>query len=121
MRSAIFEICNRIGIKVFCEGTYVCLSGPAFETSAEIRLFKSLGIDFVGMTVAPEAKLCREKSICYQPIALAVNFGAGMRKELLSHEKTLLQAEKMKTDVTRIIIECVRAKELYKKCRCGGT
>ncbi|MEW5761477.1 MAG: MTAP family purine nucleoside phosphorylase, partial [Candidatus Thermoplasmatota archaeon] len=42
MRSAIFEICNRIGIKVFCEGTYVCLSGPAFETSAEIRLFKSL-------------------------------------------------------------------------------
>jgi len=59
-------------------GTYLCLSGPRYETPAEIRLYASLGCDVVGMTGAPEAILCREAEIPYASIAIVTNYGCGL-------------------------------------------
>lgn len=59
-------------------GTYVCLSGPRYETPAEIRLLASWGGDVVGMTSAPEAILCREAGIAYAAVAIVTNFGCGL-------------------------------------------
>ncbi|MBV9849725.1 MAG: MTAP family purine nucleoside phosphorylase [Armatimonadetes bacterium] len=59
-------------------GTYLCLSGPRYETPAEVRLFASWGADVVGMTGAPEAILCREAGLPYAAIALVTNYGSGL-------------------------------------------
>ena len=59
-------------------GTYLCVSGPRYETPAEVRLFGSWGADVVGMTAAPEAILCREAGLPYAGVALATNYGTGL-------------------------------------------
>jgi 5'-methylthioadenosine phosphorylase len=60
------------------KGTYLCLSGPRYETPAEVRLFASWGADVVGMTVAPEAILAREAGLPYAAVAVVTNYGCGL-------------------------------------------
>ncbi len=59
-------------------GTYLCVSGPRYETPAEVRLFAGWGAHVVGMTGAPEATLCREAGLPYAGVALATNYGTGL-------------------------------------------
>lgn len=67
-------------------GTYLCLSGPRYETPAEVKLFASWGASVVGMTGAPEAILCREIGLPYAGVALATNYGCGLTgTEVLAH------------------------------------
>jgi 5'-methylthioadenosine phosphorylase len=58
-------------------GTYLCTSGPRYETPAEVRLFGQWA-SVVGMTGAPEAILCREAGLRYAGVALATNYGTGL-------------------------------------------
>ncbi len=69
------------------EGTYLCLSGPRYETPAEVRLFSRLGMDVVGMTVASEAILARELGMCYASVAVVTNLGSGLSSHPLSHNE----------------------------------
>jgi 5'-methylthioadenosine phosphorylase len=55
-------------------GTYVNMEGPAFSTRAESNTYRRLGFDVIGMTSLPEAKLCREAELCYQPMAMATDY-----------------------------------------------
>ena len=55
-------------------GTYVCMEGPQFSTLAESRLYRSWGMDIIGMTNLQEAKLAREAEICYTTIALVTDY-----------------------------------------------
>ena len=67
-------------------GTYLCVSGPRYETPAEVRLFASWGAHVVGMTGAPEAILCREAGLPYAGVALATNYATGLLSDApLSH------------------------------------
>lgn len=59
-------------------GTYVSVSGPRYETPAEIRMFAQLGGDIIGMTSAPEAILCRELGIHYGMVSVVTNYGCGL-------------------------------------------
>jgi len=56
------------------KGTMVCMEGPAFSTRAESNLYRQWGIDIIGMTALPEAKLAREAEICYSAIALVTDY-----------------------------------------------
>ena len=56
------------------EGTYVCIEGPQFSTRAESLLYRSWGVDVIGMTAMPEARLAREAQICYATVALATDY-----------------------------------------------
>lgn len=67
-----------LGATVHPRSTYVCLSGPRYETPAEIRLLTSWGGDVVGMTSTPEAILCREAGIAYAAVAIVTNYGCGL-------------------------------------------
>ncbi len=60
--------------KVHKGGTYVCMEGPQFSTLAESRLYRSWGMDVIGMTNLQEAKLAREAEICYATIALVTDY-----------------------------------------------
>jgi len=66
-------------------GVYVCVSGPRYETPAEVRCYASWGGDIVGMTVAAEAILAREQGLRYASISIATNFGTGLAPAPLSH------------------------------------
>ena len=63
-----------VGATVHRGGTYVCMEGPQFSTLAESRLYRSWGMDVIGMTNLQEAKLAREAEICYATIALVTDY-----------------------------------------------
>ncbi len=70
-------------------GTYVTCEGPRFETPAEIKMFKMLGGDLVGMTSVPECILAKEAGLKYANISYVTNFAAGISKHKLSHQEVL--------------------------------
>jgi len=68
------ESCKKVGATVHQGGTYVCMEGPQFSTLAESKLYRSWGMDIIGMTNLQEAKLSREAEICYATIALVTDY-----------------------------------------------
>ncbi|MBM3820636.1 MAG: S-methyl-5'-thioadenosine phosphorylase [Acidimicrobiia bacterium] len=69
-----FESGTRAGAHMHKGGTYVCMEGPQFSTLAESKLYRSWGMDVIGMTNLQEAKLAREAEICYATIALVTDY-----------------------------------------------
>jgi 5'-methylthioadenosine phosphorylase len=68
--------CFAAGATVHPIGTYVCIEGPQFSTRAESELYRSWGVQVIGMTALPEAKLAREAELCYATLALATDYDA---------------------------------------------
>src|SRR5947208_4460022 len=62
------------GVKVHEGGAYVCMEGPLFSTKAESNVYRKWGMDIIGMTALPEAKLAREAELCYAVIACATDY-----------------------------------------------
>ncbi|MBI4320769.1 MAG: S-methyl-5'-thioadenosine phosphorylase [Chloroflexi bacterium] len=70
----LYEAAKLAGARVHKGGTYVCIEGPQFSTRAESRVYRQWGVDVIGMTALPEAKLAREAEICYVTLALATDY-----------------------------------------------
>jgi len=68
------ESCKTIGVTVHRGGTYICMEGPAFSTKAESNVYRSWGMDIIGMTNLQEAKLAREAEIAYATLALVTDY-----------------------------------------------
>jgi 5'-methylthioadenosine phosphorylase len=68
------EAGERAGGKVHRGGTYVCMEGPQFSTRGESLVYRSWGVDVIGMTAMPEAKLAREAELPYATLALATDY-----------------------------------------------
>jgi 5'-methylthioadenosine phosphorylase len=66
--------CKAVGVKVHRGGTYLCMEGPAFSTKAESNVYRSWGMDIIGMTNLQEAKLSREAEIAYATLALVTDY-----------------------------------------------
>ena len=71
---AAHESAVAVGARVHLGGTYVCMEGPQFSTLAESQLYRSWGMDVIGMTNLQEAKLAREAEICYATLALVTDY-----------------------------------------------
>jgi 5'-methylthioadenosine phosphorylase len=69
-----YESGTKAGATMHRGGTYVCMEGPQFSTLAESKLYRSWGMDIIGMTNLQEAKLAREAEICYTTIALVTDY-----------------------------------------------
>jgi 5'-methylthioadenosine phosphorylase len=68
-------------LTVHAGGTYVCMEGPLFSTRAESRVYRQLGMDIIGMTALPEAKLAREAELCYATIACVTDYDCWRESE----------------------------------------
>ena len=110
-----------IGRRAHLGGTYVCMEGPQFSTLAESKLYKSWGMDVIGMTNLQEAKLAREAEICYTTIALVTDYDCWHP----DHENVtvdmivsnlLANAEMAK----RLIAEAVGRVPSERGCACGS-
>lgn len=119
LREVARDTAVELGLAVRTGGTYICFSGPTFETAAEIRMARLLGADIVGMTLAPEAKLCRELGICYLPLCMPVNWAAGMTRELLTHRQTLEGVNLMKGDIVRLLKYSMERFPQERDCPCS--
>ncbi|MFI5301555.1 MAG: S-methyl-5'-thioadenosine phosphorylase [Polyangiales bacterium] len=74
LAAAVAEAASTTSAKVHRGGTYVCIEGPQFSTKAESRLYRSWGVDVIGMTNATEAKLAREAELPFATLALATDY-----------------------------------------------
>jgi 5'-methylthioadenosine phosphorylase len=66
--------CGAADVRTHRGGTYLCMEGPAFSTKAESNVYRSWGMDIIGMTNLQEAKLAREAEICYATLALVTDY-----------------------------------------------
>jgi len=74
LSQVLYQCTQEAGGRVRLKGTYITIEGPAFSSQAESRLYKSWGLDVVGMTITPEAKLAREAEICYSSICCVTDY-----------------------------------------------
>ena len=87
-RSAALKHGRRLGIPMF-EGTYAALTGPSYETAAEIRMLRTLGADAVGMSTVPEVIVARHMGIKVLAISCITNVHGGQHSEHLTHSEVL--------------------------------
>jgi len=74
LATALEKAARQTGATVHRGGTYICIEGPQFSTRAESRVYRAWGVDVIGMTNLPEAKLAREAELCYATLALATDY-----------------------------------------------
>jgi 5'-methylthioadenosine phosphorylase len=74
LAQALAAASEGVGANLHRGGTYLCMEGPQFSTKAESRLYRHWGVDVIGMTNMPEAKLAREAELCYATMALVTDY-----------------------------------------------
>jgi 5'-methylthioadenosine phosphorylase len=100
-------------------GTYVCMEGPQFSTKAESRLYRQWGVDVIGMTNMPEAKLAREAELCYATVALATDYDCWHEtEEAVSVEAILATLHKNVALAKQLLKTVVPALAPARACEC---
>jgi purine-nucleoside phosphorylase len=84
-------------------GTYLAVSGPSYETPAEIRAFARLGADAVGMSTVPEAILARQCGLRVAAVSCITNLAAGRGRKTLSHAEVLETADRVKNLAAQLL------------------
>jgi xanthosine phosphorylase len=89
------------------EGVYLAVSGPSFETPAEIRAFHTLGADAVGMSTVHETTVARHCGLRVAAVSAITNYAEGMSEEPVSHEQTLRDAARAAADLAPLLTRFV--------------
>ena len=108
------------GLRAVKGGTYLCMEGPAFSTRAESNLYRSWGMDVIGMTNLQEAKLAREAEICYVTLALVTDYDCWHEAhETVTVEMIVRNLEQNARNAQAIIARTVALLPEERACRCG--
>jgi xanthosine phosphorylase len=103
LRRTLADTAAELGIQLD-EGVYLAVSGPSFETPAEIRAFARMGADLVGMSTVPETIVARHCGLRVAAVSCVTNLAAGMSDEPLTHEHTLAGAQRGAEDLRRLLV-----------------
>ena len=107
------------GATVHKGGVYLCMEGPQFSTRAESNLYRSWGVDIIGMTNLQEAKLAREAEICYATIALATDYDCWHEEEEDVSTGAILENLLKNVETAKAIIkDAVSKVETDRTCLC---
>ena len=110
---------RNINFPIKLGGAYLCMEGPAFSTRAESELFRSWGMDLIGMTNLQEAKLAREAEICYVTIAMVTDYDCWHEEEEPVTVETLLEhMSKNSRNAQRVIKEVLKILPDEFDCAC---
>lgn len=117
----LVKSCQTLGIPFHPKGTYICIEGPSFSTKAESLLYRSWGVDVIGMTNVTEAKLAREAQICYATIALVTDYDCWHEEEEpVTVEMVLNYLRKNTENAKKIIKETIKNLPRERKaCDCS--
>ncbi len=118
---AVEGACKKAGVTGKRGGTYVCMEGPQFSTRAESNVYRSWGMDVIGMTNLQEAKLAREAEICYVTIAMVTDYDCWHpHHDSVTVDQIVAVLLKNAENAARVVRETVAAMPGERTCKCGS-
>ena len=102
-------------------GTYLCMEGPAFSTKAESNVYRSWGMDVIGMTNLQEAKLAREAEICYVTVAMVTDYDCWHpQHDAVTVNDIIANLMKNAENARQVVAEAVASMPAARGCQCGS-
>jgi 5'-methylthioadenosine phosphorylase len=113
--------CKKIGVTGKRGGTYLCMEGPQFSTKAESNIYRSWGMDVIGMTNLQEAKLAREAEICYVTVAMVTDYDCWHpHHDSVTVDQIVAVLLKNAENACKVVRETVAAMPKGRACKCGA-
>ena len=117
----LMEASAQSGVPVKRGGTYLCMEGPAFSTVAESNVYRSWGMDIIGMTNLQEAKLAREAEICYATVALVTDYDCWHPDhDAVTVDQVIAVLNQNSENGQKLIRAAVRVLDDRRPCKCGS-
>ena len=121
MSGVVAEACRASGVTVKQGGTYLCMEGPAFSTKAESNVYRSWGMDVIGMTNLQEAKLAREAEICYVTAAMVTDYDCWHPDhDAVTVNDIIANLVKNAENACKVVAAAVAAMPREHTCKCGS-
>jgi 5'-methylthioadenosine phosphorylase len=121
LSEVVSQACAAAGVDSARGGTYLCMEGPAFSTLAESNVYRSWGMDVIGMTNLQEAKLAREAEICYVTVAMVTDFDcwhAG--HDAVTVTDIIANLTKNAANAAKVVAATVATMPATRECKCGS-
>jgi 5'-methylthioadenosine phosphorylase len=113
--------CRKAAVTVKHGGTYLCMEGPQFSTKAESNIYRSWGMDVIGMTNLQEAKLAREAEICYVTVAMVTDYDCWHpHHDSVTVDQIIAVLLKNAENACNVVRETVAAMPESRSCKCGS-
>jgi 5'-methylthioadenosine phosphorylase len=121
LSQVVHQACVQTGVDVGRGGTYLCMEGPAFSTKAESNVYRSWGMDVIGMTNLQEAKLAREAELCYVTIAMVTDYDCWHEEHDAVTVTDILANLKQNADnACKVVAATVASMPDVRECKCGS-
>ena len=118
---AVTGACQRVGVTARKGGVYLCMEGPAFSTKAESNVYRSWGMDVIGMTNLQEAKLAREAEICYATVAMVTDYDCWHPDhDAVTVDQIIANLIANAGNACRVVAEAVARMPSARGCKCGS-
>jgi 5'-methylthioadenosine phosphorylase len=115
------EACRKAGVVGKRGGTYLCIEGPQFSTKAESNIYRSWGMDVIGMTNLQEAKLAREAEICYATLAMVTDYDCWHpAHDSVTVEQIVAVLMKNAENAANVVRTAVAMMPQARGCKCGS-
>jgi len=109
LRKSMIAIGKKQGLNIH-EGVYVCVTGPTYETPTEIKMFRQMGADMVGMSTIPEVIVARKMGVKIVGISMIANMAAGMTEgEIIKHQDVVDSIKKTQGQLSKLISEWMKS------------
>jgi 5'-methylthioadenosine phosphorylase len=121
MSEVVTGACRATGVTVKPGGTYLCMEGPAFSTKAESNVYRSWGMDVIGMTNLQEAKLAREAEICYVTVAMVTDYDCWHPEhDAVTVSDIIANLVTNAENACKVVAAAVGAMPQARACKCGS-
>jgi len=121
LAGVVTRACGVAGVNAHKGGTYLCMEGPAFSTKAESNLYRSWGMDVIGMTNLQEAKLAREAEICYVTVAMVTDYDCWHADhDAVTVADIIANLVKNAENACKVVAAAVAAMPTGRACKCGS-
>ena len=121
LRNVLYEAAKKSGVTIHKSGTYLNMEGPAFSTKAESFLYRNWGMDVIGMTNMPEARLAREAEICFATLAMVTDYDCWHTSEDVSVDIIIQNLMKNSSVAKNILENAISAMPDKRNCSCGAS
>jgi 5'-methylthioadenosine phosphorylase len=113
--------CQKVGVRGKRGGTYVCMEGPQFSTKAESNVYRSWGMDVIGMTNLQEAKLAREAELCYVSVSMVTDYDCWHPgHDAVTVDQVLAVLAKNAENASKVLRATIAAMPSGRGCKCGS-
>ncbi|MDW8131638.1 MAG: S-methyl-5'-thioadenosine phosphorylase [Bryobacterales bacterium] len=121
LAQVLYEACTAEGVHARLGGTYLCIEGPAFSTKAESNLYRSWGLDVIGMTNLPEARLAREAEICYATVAMVTDYDCWHPEhDAVTVNQIIENLRSNAANAARVVSRAAASMPRERACSCGS-